>query len=70
MPTGATARDATRRIVGVNEVAEYLGLTVPAVRSRVYRNEIDHIRVSERCVRFDLDDIDKWLDANKVRATS
>jgi excisionase family DNA binding protein len=70
MHTDASSRDATRRIVGIEQVAEYLGMTVPAVRAKVYRQQIDHIRLSERSVRFDLDVIDQWLASKEVPAGS
>lgn len=53
----------------VAEVAAYLNRTIPAVRSMVYRQELPHIRISERSVRFDPVDIDRWLDARKVAAS-
>jgi excisionase family DNA binding protein len=53
----------------VAEVAAYLNRTIPAVRSMVYRQELPHIRISERSVRFDPADIDRWLDARKVAAS-
>jgi excisionase family DNA binding protein len=50
-----------RRLTGYAGLAEYLGIPEGTLRSRVYHETIPHIRISERCVRFDLDAIDQWL---------
>lgn len=70
MRTNDTSRVPTRRnLMDVAEVAAYLNRTVPAIRSMVYRQELPHIRLSERSVRFDRADIDRWLEARKVAAS-
>ena len=57
---------------GYREVAEYLRMTPAALRNRVHRNEIPHIRVGLRTVRFDPARIVSWVEnshCSEVTAT-
>lgn len=58
-----------RRLVAINVVAEYLNLTEGQVRGRVERRTIPFVKVG-RSLRFDLEAIDEWLDANTHEAAS
>lgn len=59
----------TRRIVDRSALAAYLGTTDRHVRNMVEHRRIPFVRVG-RLIRFDLDDIDGWLDAHKTDAVA
>ena len=52
-------------LLGVKELAQYLGVSVQWVYERVQLKEIPHIKVGKH-VRFKKSDIDHWLDSLKV----
>lgn len=68
MGEGDRAAQMTERkiVVDGKQVAIYLALTPGAVKQLVHRGEIPHFRVG-RSVRFDLNEIDKWIDQNTYR---
>jgi len=47
------------------QVAEYLGVPVGTVYAWVSQRRIPFIRISGRCVRFDPEAINAWLDSNR-----
>ena len=59
----------TRRITDVDGAAEYLHTTVRHVRELVYKRQIPFTKVG-RLVRFDLDQIDAWLDTHSTAVAS
>ncbi|MDP2342263.1 MAG: helix-turn-helix domain-containing protein [Deltaproteobacteria bacterium] len=48
------------------QAAEYLGVALPTLYSLVCRKAVPHVRLSARMVRFDVDDLDRWLDSRRV----
>src|SRR5262245_58237611 len=58
----------TRRYLGVQEAAIYLGLTETAIRQRIKRGNIPFIRDGVT-VRFDMHDLDRYMAAHKVVRT-
>ena len=60
-------KETYRKLIGYKQAAEVLGLTVSTLYSKVCRKEIPHYRFSGRCVRFDLDELEKWIDEHRVR---
>jgi len=60
---------ASNRTVGYQAAAKHLGITVGALRSRVARKTIPHRRVTTWIVRFDLDELDRWMSGTPVPAT-
>jgi len=52
-------------LLGVKELAEYLGVSVQWVYERVQLKEIPYIKVGKH-LRFCKSDIDTWLDSLKV----
>jgi excisionase family DNA binding protein len=54
-------QNTMQRLLNYEEVATYLGVTVPSVRNRVYRGQIPFVRVAARTVRFDPARIASWL---------
>lgn len=59
----------TRRLVDIAGAAEYLGLTEDQVRGLKYRRLIPFVKVG-RSLRFDLVDLDRWIEANKTAAVA
>lgn len=55
------------RLVDQAGAAEYLGLTEDQVRGLKYRRAIPFVKVG-RSLRFDLRDLERWIEANKTEA--
>ena len=51
---------------GYSETAEFLGVKRGTLYSWVSRNRIPYIRYGPRCVRFDLNELQDWIDRHKV----
>lgn len=58
-----------RNLVNVIGAAEYLATSERHVRSLVAQRKIPHHHCG-RLLRFDLADLDAWLDANRVDVAS
>jgi len=56
----------SKRLLTIKEASEYLGITVNGLYHMVYRREIPFVKIKGR-IRFDLNDIDEWIERNKVR---
>lgn len=64
-----TPKAKARRIADRAETAEYLRTSDRHVRHLVETRGIPFVRVGRK-IRFDLDVIDAWLDANTTEAAS
>jgi excisionase family DNA binding protein len=51
----------TRKLWGVKEVAEYLGLSVGTIYQFLSANRLPCVRISARCVKFDPAAIEEWV---------
>lgn len=51
-----------RLLLNVKEVAELTGFSVGTLYHLVSQQRIPFVRISSRCVRFRISDIEKWLD--------
>jgi excisionase family DNA binding protein len=60
---------AAKRYVTAAYAAEYLDLSVDALRKRTRAGEIPWIRFGERGVRYDLQDLDLWMRRQRIDAT-
>ena len=56
------------RLMGVNELSEYLGLSGATLRDLVNRKEIAFVRIG-RTIKFDRQDIEKWIEEHKTIPT-
>lgn len=56
-----------QRLVDLEAVATYLALTPKAVSHMVQRHQIPFVRLGRR-VRFDLRQIDRWVEAQRFEA--
>lgn len=54
-----------KRLLNIEEAAEYLGRTPPAVRELQYRGRLPVVKIDKR-VQFDLRDLDKLIERNKI----
>lgn len=57
-------RPRGRRLLTVSEAAEYLGYTPAAARHMVAKGQLPCVR-NGRTVRFDVTDLDRWIENHK-----
>jgi len=60
-PTSRTRK----RLLTVRETATYIGRTETAVRELAWQGKLPYIR-SDRRVMFDIRDLERWIDENRV----
>lgn len=57
------------RLVDIAATAAYLGTTERHIRELVYTRRIPFVKIG-RALRFDVRDLDRWIDINKTKAAS
>lgn len=57
------------RSLGVDAAADYLGISTRTLRRLVARREIGHRRVGKALLVFSVNDLNTWLDAERVEPT-
>ena len=57
-------------ILTTEDAAAYLGYSVEALRAKVRRKLVPHIRLNARTIRFRKSDLDAWLDSQAVEAVA
>ncbi len=62
----ATRRPRRRPLLDYNAAAQLLGIPRGTLYAWVSGGRIPHIRFSGRMVRFDPDEIEAWIDAQRV----
>ena len=61
----------SKRLVRQKEAAEYLGLSEATLeRDRWRGGNIPYIRVGPRAIRYDLEQLDEYIDRNTVKNSS
>ena len=60
-------RSGRKRLLSVRETARYIGRTETAVREMTWNGKLPHIRADRR-VLFDIRDLDRWIDQNRVES--
>ena len=55
----------TRRLLTIIDVADYTGLSIHTLYTMVSQRRIPFVKLG-RCLRFDLDRLDKWIKQNSV----
>ena len=58
-----------KRFMDVKGMAEYLCVSESTIRSWVKHGKIPYMKIG-KCVRFDLNDLYKWLKHKRIRETS
>ena len=56
----------TPRLTDKTGVAEYVGVSPRTVEGWIIQRTVPFIRINARTNRFDLNEIDAWLDAKRV----
>jgi excisionase family DNA binding protein len=59
--------DPLKRFLNIKEAAIYLGISHWTVRDIAGRGEIPPIKVSHKILRFDIKDIDKFMERKKLK---
>ena len=61
----------TKKLVGQKEASEYLGLSEATLeRDRWRGGNIPYIRVGPRAIRYDLEQLNEYIDRNTVKNIS
>lgn len=55
-----------RRFLGIDELAEYLGVKTSTLYSWVYQRKVPYTKIG-RLVKFDFIEIDKWIERKSVK---
>jgi hypothetical protein len=58
------SRAAGRRVLNLDDAAEYCGLTRDSFKKKVVRDRVRKVRF-DKCWRFDIADLDHWIDSRK-----
>jgi excisionase family DNA binding protein len=66
-PTTTSRPAGLRRLVDIEQLADHLGVSVRHVRRLVSERRIPFHKWG-RLVRFDIDEVNKWLDQTRVEA--
>jgi excisionase family DNA binding protein len=53
------------KLLTIDEVAEMLVVSPRRIREMVARSQIPFVRLSERGTRFQLEDLERWLEERK-----
>ena len=61
----------TKKLVGQKEASEYLGLSEATLeRDRWRGGDIPFVRVGPRAIRYDLEQLNEYIDRNTVKNIS
>ena len=55
-----------KRLININELSEYVGLSTSTIYSWVSQRRIPFLKVG-RLTKFDLEEIDKWIKEKLVK---
>lgn len=55
-----------RKLIDYTETSHLLGVKLSTLYTWVHRRQIPHVRLSKRGVKFDLDEIQGWIESNRV----
>lgn len=48
------------------EASQLLNMSLSTLYSKVSRKEIPHIRINQRCIRFDQEELIEWINRHRV----
>ena len=60
-------RDDKAALIGVEQLADELGVSVRYVRRIIAERRIPYVKVGH-LIRFERDEVDRWVEANRVNA--
>jgi len=52
------------KLVSAKVVAEYLGMKERTINGWAKKELIPHYRISRKAIRYNMEEIERWLDAN------
>ena len=58
----------SQTLISVKEASELTKLSIGTVYSYIYNKRIPYVKVGERKVVFDQDELQKWVEARKQKA--
>lgn len=53
-------------LINAKETAKFLGVSLRTIRLLIKQNKIPYVRISQHSIRFDQDDLVKWLESRKI----
>lgn len=56
-----------RKLLKIEEAAEILGVSVGSMQGMVKRNSVPYIRLTPRVIRFDEEELQKFLEKRTVK---
>ena len=59
--------DETAGLIGYTATARYLNVPIGTLYSWVARGHVPHVRLGPRTVRFDVRDLNLWIEAGRLR---
>ena len=57
-----------KRLLNAREAAEYLGLKEQTVRQWASMGKLPKVKLGGKCLRFDVVELNVWLDSQRVPA--
>ena len=60
-------RDDKAALIGVDQLADELGVSVRYVRRIIAERRIPYVKVGH-LIRFERDEVERWVEANRVNA--
>lgn len=64
-PSSSQQPQPARRMLKTREAAEYLGIGLDMLRELIEAGKIPYVKFRESARRFDVRDLDAYIDANK-----
>lgn len=55
-----------KRFLSIIELAEFLGIPRLTIYQWIHQRKIPHIKLGHKTVRFDREQIERWLEEKKV----
>ncbi len=59
-----------RALLDIDQAADYLGISARTMKTLHETRQVAHVRLGKRTLRFDPDDLDAYVDAQRVSARS
>ena len=53
------------KLVSAQVIADYLNVKVRTIHKWTQEETIPHYRLSPKAIRYDMNEIERWLDANR-----
>lgn len=55
-----------KELMNMKELSNYLGMSIPYIRKLVRELKIPHYRIGTTDIRFDKNEINAWIDKQKI----